>query len=116
MSDAVVVSPMNKDRLMDIANRLRGAVYSRARAKHTPYLIARKEVVLPLVNELDSIVSSLPVDGTKSCSECPLWMREEDMRVARETVERLRRGSKEVTNDEAENLYNIILENYTKKS
>ena len=114
MSDAVVVSPSAKTQLVDAVARLRGAVYSGARAKHTPYLIARKEVVLPLVNELETIVSSLPEVGTKSCSECPLWKRDEDIRVAKETVDRLMRGSKEVTPDEAENLYNIILENYTK--
>lgn len=111
MSDATVSPvPSSKTKLVDAVARLRGAIYSGARAKHTPYLVARKEVVLPLVNALEDLVSSMPEDGTKSCSECPLWMHEEDMRVAMETVDRLMRGSKEVTKDEAVNLHNILSE------
>ena len=111
MSDtSVVVVPSGKAELIDTVARLRGAIYSGARAKHTPYLVARKEVVLPLVNTLESLVSSLPEERIGMCAKCPLWKHNDDMRVAMNTVDRLMRGSKEVTKDEAENLHNILAE------
>ena len=96
------------DELADLVQRLHSVLLASNTGKHTPYLIARKEVVFPIVNELMTVVSSLPKDMPKSCSNCPLKQRADDVRIADKTLDRLMSGDSTVTRDEAVNLRKVL--------
>lgn len=101
-------NPSCTDNIADIARRLHSVLLGCNTGKHTPYLIARKEVVFPIVNELMTVVSSLPKDMPKSCSDCPLKQRADDVRIADKTLDRLMNGDSTVTRDEAVNLRKVL--------
>ena len=102
--------PTYKDNLTDIVKRLHSVLLGCNTGKHTPYLIARKEVVFPIVNELMTVVSSLPNDMPKSCSDCPLKQRADDVNIADITLHRLLKGDSVITHDEAINLHRLFHE------
>ena len=89
------------------------------RSKHSADIIASKAVILPRLDRMGEILSSYK-HMAKSCAECPLWKRHEDMRVASETIDRIIRYSQHnefcVTRDEAENLRKIFEGNYTERT
>lgn len=97
-----------KDNLTDIVKRLHSVLLGCNTGKHTPYIMARKEVVFPVINELMNIVSSLPNDMPKSCFDCPLKQRADDVLVADKTLDRLMNGDSTVTCDEAVNLRKVL--------
>lgn len=107
----LIIPPWDTD-LEDVVERLRNVLYNGGSAKHTPYIIARKEVVFRLLDSLTRIVSSMPKDTPKSCSECPLKRHDEDLRIAHATIDRLAKGDTTVTRDEAINLSKMFVENY----
>jgi len=100
------------DELADLVQRLHSILLASNTGKHTPYIIARKEVVFPVINALMGIVSSLPNDMPKSCSDCPLKRHADDVRIANKTLDRLMNGDSTVTRDEAVNLHKLIWQAY----
>lgn len=98
--------------LADLVQRLHSLLLGGNTGKHTPYIMARKEVVFPVLNELMTAVSSLPKDMPKSCAECSLWRKDKDIRVALATTDRLMSGDSSVTRDEAVNLHKLIWQAY----
>ena len=64
------------------------SVLTAERYKHIADIVASKAVVLPRLDRIKQIISSYR-EPYKTCSDCPLWQREEDLRVARETAERI---------------------------
>ena len=96
--------------IADLVQRLHGLLLGGNTGKHTPYIIARKEVVYPLLNELMNSVSSLPKDMPKSCAECSLKQHADDVRIADMTLHRLLKGDSFITHDEAINLHRLFHE------
>ena len=98
--------------ITDLVQRLHCVLLGGNTGKHTPYIMARKEIVFPVLNELMTVVSSLPKDMPKSCAECSLWRKDKDIRVALATTDRLMSGDSSVTRDEAVNLHKLIWQAY----
>ena len=95
-------------KLEDLVMRLRAIMLTNVHGKHASYVIARKELVLPLVDEAMEVLSSVQRTA-KTCHQCPLWQDAEDARIAKATVERLMKYAScdkyfPVTMDEIENL------------
>ena len=91
------------------------------RSKHSADIVASKAVILPRLDRIREILSSYQ-HTPKTCAECPLRKRDEDLRVANETLERMCtwlanpvHHDSLVSYDEAENLRKIFQENYTKE-
>lgn len=98
------------DELADLVQRLHSILLASNTGKHTPYIIARKEVIFPVLNELMTLVSSLPKDMPKSCAECSLKQHADDVRIADMTLHRLLKGDSVITHDEAINLHRLFHE------
>lgn len=84
------------------------------RSKHSADIIASKATIYPRLDRMKEILSAYK-EPTKWCSECPLWKHSEDLRVARETIDRLVYYTKDnthyspaLTHSEAENLRDIM--------
>ena len=79
--------------------------------KHTPYITLHKAHIYAILDKLDSVSHSIE-EGSKSCDKCPLYRREQDLRVARATIDRLianaERRDSVITRDEALNLQGFI--------
>ena len=109
-SDAVCSTIEHTMSLADLVGNLY-SILSNGEHKHTPYIMVRKEVVLPILEDICARVNN----GTTECKNCQLYKRAENERVALATVDRLWRhaDSKDsvVTTDEAINLYNMLTKN-----
>lgn len=84
------------------------------RSKHSADVVAPKAVVYPRLERIKDILSCYhPVPA---CHDCQLWKDSQDIRVARNTVDRLCNGVPNgnntlrcsITQDEAENLRKFI--------
>lgn len=80
--------------------------------KHNTSVLVHKTVILPLLDEMDRIASNMP-NVPYSCSECSLWKRDKDKKIATETIGRLCQYATThkdavLTPDEAENLATFI--------
>ena len=106
------------DELASLIERMRDMFLHFGHGKHASYLIVRKEVILPLLDEAMELSTSIR-DTAKTCRKCPLWKSAKDEHVAKATMERLISyactGDFPITVDEAENLDRILRKNYAKQ-
>lgn len=99
---------------LNLLQLLRHNTYS-----HTAYVMVRKEVILPIAERLYELATSRKECPLLNSEECWQYNHMEDLRVASDTIDRLMYYSKDpncmVSADEATNLRNILLGNYTKE-
>lgn len=80
---------MEHNELYAVIKQLRSVLVSCGRNKHTPYLIARKEVVFPLIDKAMELLSTSAGNTSESCNLCPLYRRERNRISANNTLNRI---------------------------
>ena len=106
-----IEQPFDITELEYIFHNLRSILFS-DKSKHSADIVAPKAVVLEYMDRMYDVISSYK---QPTCDKCPLMKRAEDVRVARDTLDRLEdyalkgmRYAVPPTRDEVENLSALL--------